>query len=57
LTDWLVILFVATMIANVVALVRHYMIMRLLMMSLNSFVEQKRMINEFIEQEKAKRDL
>jgi hypothetical protein len=50
-------LFALTLLANAIALVRHYMVMRMLMIALNGFVEQQRMLNEYLEAEGVKTPL
>lgn len=52
LNNILLAIFSLLMILNAIALVRHYMLMRVMIISLNSFVEQQRWFNEFIEQQR-----
>lgn len=51
------ILFCIMLILNVIALVRHHMAVRMLNCALQSFLDQQRMLNEFMETERAKRKI
>jgi hypothetical protein len=48
-------LFVIVMIANVVALARHFMLMRMMTMMLNGFAETQNAFNAIMEEEQRQR--
>jgi hypothetical protein len=48
----LLFLFTAIMACNVIALVRHYMVLRVLIISLNGFIEQQKQLSELMDHDR-----
>lgn len=55
MNTFVLVIFVIVMIANVVALVRHYMMLRVMTIALKGFEENHRLFNEALEIERERK--